>query len=46
MRLVFVDTAGWMAMADESDPHHRAAMRIREVESILTRYAVRYRLEV
>ena len=30
MRLVFVDTAGWMAMADESDPLHRAAMRIRD----------------
>ena len=30
MRLVFVDTAGWMAMADESDPLHRAARRTRD----------------
>ena len=30
MRLLFVDTAGWMAMADESDPLHRASVRIRD----------------
>jgi uncharacterized protein len=30
MRLLFVDTAGWMAMADESDPLHRAALRVRD----------------
>ena len=30
MRLLFVDTAGWMAMADESDPLHRASIRIRD----------------
>ncbi len=30
MKLLFVDTAGWMAMADESDPLHRAATRIRD----------------
>ena len=30
MRLLFVDTAGWMAMADEADPFHRPAMRMRD----------------
>lgn len=32
MRGVFVDTAGWMAMADAGDPHHEAACRVRDVE--------------
>ena len=30
MRLLFVDTAGRMAMADEADPVHRSTMRIRD----------------
>jgi len=30
MRLVFVDTAGWMAMADESDPLHQDSKRLRD----------------
>src|SRR5262245_12212212 len=30
MRLLFVDTAGWMACADESDPAHRKAVAARD----------------
>ena len=30
MRLLFVDTAGWMACADESDPAHRNAVTARD----------------
>ncbi|MBM3879037.1 MAG: PIN domain-containing protein [Verrucomicrobia bacterium] len=30
MKLLFVDTAGWMACADESDPAHRWAVAVRD----------------
>ena len=30
MKVLFVDTAGWMACADESDPAHRKAMAVRD----------------
>ena len=30
MNGLFVDTAGWMAMADAADPHHEAACRSRD----------------
>jgi predicted nucleic acid-binding protein len=30
MRLVFVDTAGWMACADESDPARGKAVAVRD----------------
>jgi predicted nucleic acid-binding protein len=30
MKLLFVDTAGWMACADASDPAHRRAVAIRD----------------
>jgi predicted nucleic acid-binding protein len=30
MKLLFVDTAGWMACADGSDPAHRKAVAIRD----------------
>jgi len=30
MKLLFVDTAGWMALADASDPQHEAARTARD----------------
>src|SRR5438874_8497518 len=30
MKVLFVDTAGWMACADESDPAHRKAVAARD----------------
>ena len=30
MKAMFVDTAGWMMLADGSDPHHRAARAERD----------------
>jgi hypothetical protein len=30
MKMLFVDTAGWMACADESDPAHRKAVAVRD----------------
>ena len=30
MKVLFVDTAGWMACADESDPAHRKAVAVRD----------------
>jgi predicted nucleic acid-binding protein len=30
MKILFVDTAGWMACADESDPAHRKAVAVRD----------------
>lgn len=30
MKLLFVDTAGWMACADEADPAHRKAVEARD----------------
>lgn len=30
MTLLFVDTAGWMAMADQKDPLHREFRRLRD----------------
>jgi hypothetical protein len=30
MKVLFVDTAGWMACADESDPAHRQAVAVRD----------------
>ena len=30
MKALFVDTAGWMACADASDPAHRAAIKARD----------------
>jgi hypothetical protein len=30
MKMLFVDTAGWMACADEADPAHRKAVAIRD----------------
>jgi hypothetical protein len=30
MKLMFVDTAGWMAMADQSDPLHQNTRRLRD----------------
>lgn len=30
MKRLFVDTAGWMACADESDPAHRPAVAVRD----------------
>jgi predicted nucleic acid-binding protein len=30
MKFLFVDTAGWMACADEADPFHREAVKARD----------------
>ena len=30
MKRLFVDTGGWMALADESDPLHKDSMKIRD----------------
>ena len=30
MKRLFVDTAGWMAMADGKDPHHPSSLRVRD----------------
>jgi uncharacterized protein len=30
MKVLFVDTAGWMACADESDPAHRKSVAVRD----------------
>ena len=30
MKRIFVDTAGWMSMADRKDPLHKNAMKIRD----------------
>ena len=30
MKLLFVDTAGWMACADAADPAHKEAIRVRD----------------
>lgn len=30
MKLLFVDIAGWMACADESDPAHPRAVAVRD----------------
>lgn len=30
MKLLFVDTAGWMCLADSSDPAHQSARKVRD----------------